>query len=53
MMLSVEGVSAGYGRSSVLRDVSIDVPEGSIATLLGPNGAGKTTLLRVIAGSVK
>ena len=53
MMLSVEGVSAGYGRSSVLRDISIDVPEGSIATLLGPNGAGKTTLLRVISGSVK
>jgi branched-chain amino acid transport system ATP-binding protein len=53
MMLSVEGITAGYGRSLVLRDVSIDVPEGSIATLLGPNGAGKTTLLRVIAGSVK
>src|SRR5437879_13476458 len=53
MMLSVEGITAGYGRSLVLRDVSIDVPEGSIATLLGPNGTGKTTLLRVIAGSVK
>ncbi|HEY4409081.1 MAG TPA: ABC transporter ATP-binding protein [Acidimicrobiia bacterium] len=52
-MLSVEGVTAGYGRGSILRDVSIDVPEGSIATLLGPNGAGKTSLLRVIAGGLK
>ena len=53
MMLSVEGVTAGYARGSILQDVSIDVPEGSIATLLGPNGAGKTSLLRVIAGALK
>jgi branched-chain amino acid transport system ATP-binding protein len=53
MMLSVQGVTAGYGSSVVLRDVSLEIPEGSIATLLGPNGAGKTTLLRVISGVVK
>jgi branched-chain amino acid transport system ATP-binding protein len=52
MLLSVEGLSAGYGGVVVLRDVSLAVPEGSIATLLGPNGAGKTTLLRAISGIV-
>ncbi len=34
----------------MLRDVSIDVPEGSITAVLGPSGSGKTTLLRLVAG---
>jgi branched-chain amino acid transport system ATP-binding protein len=44
------GVMAGYGRTTVLRDVSLSVPEGKVVALLGPNGAGKTTLLRVASG---
>jgi branched-chain amino acid transport system ATP-binding protein len=46
-------VTAGYGRATVLRDVSINVPRGKVAALIGPNGAGKTTLLRVAAGVVR
>jgi branched-chain amino acid transport system ATP-binding protein len=49
-MLSLEGVWAGYEGNTVLRDVSLSVPEGSVVALLGPNGAGKTTLLRVASG---
>jgi branched-chain amino acid transport system ATP-binding protein len=49
-MLEVEGLLAGYGRVSVLRDVSICVPEDKIVGLLGANGAGKTTLIRAISG---
>jgi len=49
-MLEVEGLLAGYGRVSVLRDVSICVPEDKIVGLLGANGAGKTTLIRSISG---
>jgi branched-chain amino acid transport system ATP-binding protein len=52
-VLRVANITAGYGRSTVLRDVSISVPPGSIVALLGPNGAGKTTLLRVVAGLLR
>jgi branched-chain amino acid transport system ATP-binding protein len=49
-VLELTGVSAGYGRTTVLRDVDLAVRRGSVVALLGPNGAGKTTLLRVAAG---
>ncbi len=49
-VMELVGVSAGYGRTAVLRDVSLSVPKGSVVALLGPNGAGKTTLLRAVAG---
>jgi branched-chain amino acid transport system ATP-binding protein len=48
--LDVAHLEVGYGRSTVLRDVSLSVSAGSVAALLGPNGAGKTTLLRTISG---
>lgn len=51
-VLDVVDVSAGYGSTTVLRDVSISVRAGSVTALLGPNGAGKTTLLRVISGLI-
>jgi branched-chain amino acid transport system ATP-binding protein len=49
-MFEVRGVTAGYGDTVVLRDVSVAVPDGSVVVLIGPNGAGKTTLLRVASG---
>ena len=49
-LLEVEGVSASWGRTEVVRRVSFQVASGETLTLLGPNGSGKTTLLRVIAG---
>lgn len=49
-LLTVESVSAGYGREDAVRDVSLTVNVGECVGILGHNGAGKTTLLRAIAG---
>jgi len=51
-LLTVAGLTAGYGSTTVLRDVSLAVPAGGIIALLGRNGVGKTTLLRTIAGFI-
>jgi branched-chain amino acid transport system ATP-binding protein len=52
LLLTVDGVTAGYGRLEVLHDVSLSVDEGEIVTVLGPNGTGKTTLLRLLSGQL-
>lgn len=49
-MLSIENISAGYGRRLVLENVTVKAAEGEFIGLIGPNGCGKTTLLRVISG---
>jgi branched-chain amino acid transport system ATP-binding protein len=48
-MLTVEGVSAGYGGFQALFDISLEVKAGETVAVIGPNGAGKTTLLRTIS----
>ncbi|HEY4736790.1 MAG TPA: ABC transporter ATP-binding protein [Xanthobacteraceae bacterium] len=52
-MLSLAGISAGYGSFQVLFDISLEVPRGEAVGVIGPNGAGKTTLMRVISGLVQ
>jgi branched-chain amino acid transport system ATP-binding protein len=53
MRLELESVTAAYGESVALRDVSLVVPSGRVVALLGPNGAGKTTLLSVASGLLR
>ena len=50
--LSVKAIRAGYGGSTVLRDVSFEVNPGEAVCLLGANGAGKTTTMGVLTGLV-
>jgi branched-chain amino acid transport system ATP-binding protein len=49
-LLRIAGLSSGYGRTSVLSDIDVDVYPNEIVVILGPNGAGKTTLLNSISG---
>ncbi len=48
--LRIESVTGGYGDTTVLRDVSLEVKKGAVVALLGPNGAGKSTLLKMVSG---
>jgi iron complex transport system ATP-binding protein len=43
-------VTAGYHDAPILKDLSFEVPEGSMTAVIGPNGSGKTTLLRAATG---
>jgi spermidine/putrescine transport system ATP-binding protein len=49
-LLSIRNVAKTFGKTQVLRDVSLEVAEGEFLTILGESGSGKTTLLRVVAG---
>lgn len=53
VLLSVEGVVAGYGAGDILRGVSIEVAQGETVCLIGPNGAGKSTVLKVVSGLLR
>lgn len=51
--ISVQAVSKSFGDKTVLDNVSLEVPQGTVYSLLGPNGAGKTTLIRILATLLK
>ena len=52
-VLSLNNITKFYGRIRALKDVSFEVPEGSVFGILGPNGSGKTTLLSIILDVLK
>ncbi len=52
-MLELQSVVGGYGDTTVLREVSLSIPDSSVVALLGPNGAGKTTTLRMASGLLR
>jgi len=52
-LLELHNIVGGYGSTTVLRDVSVSVPTGSIVALLGPNGAGKSTTMRMASGLLR
>ena len=52
-LLKLESIETGYRRTPVLKQVSLTVGEGQLATLVGSNGSGKTTLLRAVSGMIR
>lgn len=47
-ILSIQSITKNYGRIRALREITFEVPAGSVFGVLGPNGSGKTTLLGVV-----
>lgn len=47
--VAFENVTFGYNNTTVLEDVSFDIPEGTLTAIVGPSGSGKSTILRLIA----
>lgn len=52
MLLALEGVNTFYGKSHVLKDVTLEVAKGEVVALLGRNGSGRSTTLKTIMGVV-
>jgi iron-siderophore transport system ATP-binding protein len=47
--LRARGVSVGYGDTTVIDGLDLDVLDGTVTALIGPNGCGKSTLLRALS----
>jgi ABC-2 type transport system ATP-binding protein len=47
-VLTLNKVTKFYGPIQALKNVSFEVPQGTVFGILGPNGSGKTTLLSII-----
>jgi branched-chain amino acid transport system ATP-binding protein len=53
VVLSAEGLTAGYGGPPIIEDISLTVHAGKITAIVGPNGAGKSTLLKALSGVLR
>lgn len=48
--MEIKGITKSFGVKKILKNVSIDIPDGSVSVIYGTSGRGKTTLLRIIMG---
>jgi len=52
-VLRIENLSKSFGGAPAVKDVSLNVPEGSVFGFIGANGAGKTTTMKMALGLLK
>jgi ABC-type sugar transport system ATPase subunit len=52
-MLQVKNISKNFGKESILKDISFEMPLKQTLSVLGKSGGGKSTLLKIIAGLEK
>ncbi len=52
-MLDIKNLNSGYGKVSILRNVTFHIEQDEMVAIIGPNGAGKSTLLKTISGLVR
>ena len=52
-ILQVENLCAGYGKKTIINDISITIEKGELVGLLGPNGCGKSTLMKALCKGIE
>jgi branched-chain amino acid transport system ATP-binding protein len=52
MLLILRNISVHYGKAEAIKDVTIEVAEGTVVGIIGANGAGKSTILKAVCGAV-
>lgn len=51
--VDITNLFGGYGKKSIINDLSLQIERGECAAVVGPNGCGKSTLLSIMAGTMK
>src|ERR1019366_2520472 len=52
-ILVAENITAGYGKTPIINEISVSVDAGQVSTIVGPNGAGKSTFAKALVGVLK
>ena len=51
-LLKLEHLSAGYGKKTIISEISLSVEKGQMVGILGPNGCGKSTLMKAVCKGI-